>query len=294
MATQFIDYYKILGVSKTADAAEIKKAYRKLARKYHPDINPNNEAAAKKFKEINEAHEVLGDSEKRQKYDKYGEHWQHADQLEGMGGGFGGFSGGGTEGFSDFFSSIFGDMMGGSGFGGRRGMQRKGQDIRTELYLTLEEGRKTHKKELRVNDKNLRITIPAGAAEDQTIRIKGQGHPGQMGGPAGDLYLSFKFEKHARFKRVDNDLYTDIEVDLFTALLGGKCEVNTLDGKLKLTVKPGTQSGSKLRLKGKGYPLYKQDDKFGDLYVVLHVKLPSALNDNEKELVEQWRSLRDN
>ncbi len=304
----YIDYYKILGVDKNASESDIKKAYRKLARKYHPDLNPGDKEAEKKFKEINEANEVLSNPENRKKYDKYGEHWQHADEIEkqraqqqaysgaGAGGydfsGFGGFGGGGYDesDFSDFFQSMFG---GGYARGeSRRNIKYKGQDIQAQLHLNLRDVYTTQKHTINVNGKKIRITIPAGVKDGQTIRVKGLGGPGINGGPNGDLYITFAIDNDTKFKRVGDDLYTKADIDLYTAVLGGETMVDTMNGKVKLKVKPGTQCGTKVRLKGKGFPVYKQEGKYGDLYVTFNVKIPTNLTEKQKELFEQLAKLK--
>ena len=310
----YIDYYGVLGVSKTASQDEIKKAFKKLARKYHPDLNPNDPTAKQKFQEINEANEVLSDPEKRKKYDAYGENWKHADEFEaqkqryqqqsrsggggfgGMGGGYwssaegGGFSGNfnGNEGeFSDFFESMFGHRGGrGQGSAGFRG-----QDFNAELHLSLRDAAQTHKQILTVNGKQVRITIPAGVADGQVIKLKGYGAEGVNGGPAGDLYITFVIAEDPVFKRLGDDLYVDVEVDLYTAVLGGEKVVDTLDGKVKLKIKPETQNGTKVRLKGKGFPVYKKEGQFGDLIVTYSVKIPTNLTDKQKELFRQLQSM---
>jgi len=287
----FIDYYKTLELNKNATDADIKKAYRKLARKFHPDLNPNDAAAKAKFQQINEANEVLSDPEKRKKYDTYGKDWQHGEeyakarqqqqrQYSGAGQGFSG-SGGGED-FSDYFESLFGSA------GGRRGAAPKfrGQDIKAELHLTLRDAYTTHQQTIKV-DKNIRLTIAAGVENGQTIKIPGHGGPGANGGPNGDLYLTFSITNDTRFKRDGNDLYATVEVDLYTALLGGELMVDTFDDQVKLTVKPETQNGTKVRLKGKGFPVYKKEGEFGDLYLTYQVKLPTNLTDKEKELFRQ-------
>jgi curved DNA-binding protein len=292
---EFIDYYKVLGLQKTATADEIKKAYRKLARQYHPDTNQNDAGAHKKFQEINEANEVLSDPDKRKKYDKYGKDWQHGEVYEqqarqqqqysqqfGGGGNFGGFESEG--GFSDFFSSMFG--------GGRQSRSRqRGQDINATLSLNLTDAFKTHKQTITVNGKNIRITIPAGVENGQVIKLSGYGHPGTNGGTAGDLFLTFKINNDTFFKRVGNDLQITQEIDLYTAVLGGDVNLNTLHGKLKLKVKPETQNNTKIRVKGKGFPVYKQEENFGDLYVTYTVLLPTGLTEKEKELFGELRKL---
>jgi curved DNA-binding protein len=293
---EFIDYYKILGVPKDASTDAIKKAYRKLARKYHPDLNPNDKEAHKKFQQINEANEVLSDPEKRKKYDQYGKDWQHAEQFEQArrqqqqyaGTREEAFSGDFGEDFSDFFSSLFG--------GGARNQRRqtgfKGQDYNAELHLTLREAAVTHQQTLTVNDKKVRITIPAGVENDQKIKLKGYGSPGSKGGPNGDLYITFKIGTDPKFKRSGKDLHTIENVDLYTMVLGGEVMIETLNGKVKLKVAPGTQNGTKVRLKGKGFPVYKKEGELGDLYVTYQVKLPTNLSAKEKELFEELAKLR--
>ena len=250
----YIDYYKILGVDKSASQDDVKKAYKKLARKYHPDLNPNDPDAHRKFQEINEANEVLSDPEKRKKYDQYGENWKHADEFEaqqqqyrqyqnGQGGGaYWSSSGDGSE-FSDFFEQMFGGMGG----RGRHSHGFRGQDYTTELQVSLTDAAKTHKQIITVNGKNLRITIPAGIADGQTIKLRGQGGPGVNGGPAGDLYITFHIPEDSRFKRVGDDLYVTVPLNLYTAILGGEQIVETMDSKAKLKVKPGTQNNTKVR-----------------------------------------------
>lgn len=310
----YIDYYKILGVDKTATQDDIKKAFRKLARQYHPDLNPNDPNAKERFQAINEANEVLSDPEKRKKYDEYGENWKHADEFEaqrkayqnqqGGGGGdgeywystdgthFSGFGGegmhgfgGNGSGFSDFFEELFGHRGSGAGRGAHGAF--KGQDIQGELQLTLREAATTHKQTFSVNGENLRITVPAGIANGQIIKLKGHGGKGVNGGPDGDLYITFNIADDPVFRRKDNDLYTDVNIDLYTAVLGGEVTVNTLDGQVKLKVRPGTQNDAKARLKGKGFPVYKQDGTYGDLIVTYHVTIPTTLTDKQKDLFRQ-------
>src|SRR5690606_13141247 len=298
----FVDYYNVLGVDKNASAEEIKKAYRKLARKYHPDMNPNDDAAKQKFQEINEANEVLTDPEKRQKYDQYGEHWKHGEAYEqaqqqqhrdtSSGSPFEGFdfgySGNYDSGeFSDFFEQMFG-----SRHGGGRQTKFRGDDYNATLRLSLQEAYTTHQQTFTINGKTIRITIPAGVEDGQKIRLKGQGGEGINGGPAGDLYIQFVIDPDPGFQRVGNDLYSEKDIDLYTALLGGDIVVDTLDGKIKVKVKPETQNGTKIRLKGKGFPVYKKEGAFGDLYVTLAVSLPTGLSEKEKELIKQLSNLR--
>ncbi len=291
---EFVDYYKILGVEKDASEEDIKKAYRKLARKLHPDLNPNDKEANKKFQQVNEANEVLSDPEKRKKYEQYGKDWQHADQFDQQrqqqrqqrpGGQQ--FADQGEGDFSSFFDSLFGN-------GGSKSRQTKyrGQDYNSELQLTLVEALETHQQTITVNGKNLRITIPAGIETGQVIKLKSHGAPGVNGGPAGDLFITFVIASNPTFKRTGNDLYTNASIDLYTALLGGETTIDTLTGKVKLKVSPETQHGTKIRLKGKGFPLYKKDGEFGDLYVTYEVKLPTNLTDKQKDLVKELQELK--
>lgn len=296
----FIDYYKTLGIAKTATAADIKKAYRKMARKYHPDVNPNDKTAEEKFKQVSEANEVLSNPENRKKYDKYGKDWKHADDIERQqqqqqqyarqrqsgqqaGGGFG------DAGYSDFFESMFGG--GGSARGGRN-VKFRGQDFNAELQLHLRDVYTTHKRTLTVNGKNIRLTIPAGVKDGQQIRIPGHGGDGINGGPKGDLIIQFSIINDTAFKRDGDNLYTTVDLDLYTALLGGDLMVNTFDGKVKLTVKPETANATKVKLKGKGFPVYKKEGQFGDLYITYQLTIPTKLTKKEKELVTELAKLR--
>lgn len=305
----FVDYYKTLGVPKNASQEDIKKAYRKLARKFHPDVNPNDKEAHKKFQQINEANEVLSDPDKRKKYDQYGENWKHADQFEQTrqqqqqrGGGFGGFGGGGfgnfgggeytysggeEGGFSDFFESLFG----GARTGRRSQAKYRGQDYNAELQLSLTDAYTTHKQTLTINGKNVRITIPAGVENGQQIKLKGYGSAGANGGPNGDLFITFVINNNTGFKREGNDLYKTEDIDLYTALLGGEKTIDTLSGKIKLKVSPETQNGTKIRLKGKGFPVYKKEGEFGDLYITWDVKLPTHLTQKQKDLFTELSKL---
>ena len=292
----FIDYYKILGVPKSASESAIKKAYRKLARKYHPDLNPNDTTAEKKFKEINDANEVLSNAENRKKYDQYGEHWQHSEEYEKANqqkqyqktysGGTGGYN---EEEFSDFFENMFGGRASGPG---NRQVKFRGQDFNAELRLDLKDVYTTHKRTLTVNQKNIRITIPAGVQDGQVIKIKGHGGKGINNGPNGDLLIQFSIVNHSKFKRDKDNLYVTLDVDLYSALLGGELMVDTFNGKVKLNIKPETQNGTKVKLKGKGFPKYKKVDEFGDLYITYQIKLPKTLSDKEKELIKQLQTLR--
>ena len=281
---EFIDYYEILGIKKTATEEEIKNAYRKLARKLHPDLNPTDKDANKKFQQLNEANEVLSDPTKRKKYDQYGKDWQHSDQYEqarqsgrrnGRPGGAGGFEG---DDFSDFFSSMFG------GGGSRNKVKYRGQDYNSQLQLSLRDAYTTHQQTMTVNEKTVRITIPAGVENGQSIKLKGYGAPGVNGGPNGDLYLTFAIANDPRFKRKGNDLYLNEDLELYTAVLGGDITIETMSGKIKLKVQPETQNGTKTRLKGKGFPLYKKEGEFGDLYITYSIKIPTNLTEKQKAL----------
>jgi curved DNA-binding protein len=311
------DYYKILGVEKTASKDDIKKQYRKLARKYHPDVNPNNKEAEEKFKDISEAYDVLSDDEKRKKYDAFGADWNRYQQAGGGQGGFdwskyaqqgggGGYTryegnmddffGGGGD-FSDFFSTLFGGAAG-PGAGHQRtrsragGMGFKGQDYNAELYLTLQEAFEGTKKTVGIDGKNLRITIQPGVEDGQTIRLKGSGAPGMQGGENGDLYITLRIHPDPAYTRKGNDLFVDAPVSLYKAILGGEEIINTLSGQLKIKIKPETKNGTTLRLKGKGFPAYRQEGVSGDLYIKINLQVPENLSDKEKELFRQLASLR--
>lgn len=308
---EYKDYYKTLEVSKTATKDEIKKSYKKLARKYHPDVNPGNHEAEEKFKAISEAYEVLGDDEKRKKYDQLGADWKRYEQAGGGPGGFdwsqyagaGGPGGGryahfegdfGGGDFSDFFSSIFGGMGGGArSQGGRRSsMAFKGQDYTAELHLTMEDAYHGGQKTITVAAKHLRITIKPGVTDGQTIRLKGQGGPGMNGAENGDLYITFRIEPHHHYTRKNHDLIVEAPISVYKAALGGEEVVDTLSGKVKIKIQPETQNGKILRLKGKGFPVYNHPGQHGDLYIKTVLHLPEKLTEKEKELFRQLAELR--
>ena len=296
---EYVDYYKILGVEKNATADDIKKAYRKLARKHHPDLNPDNAEAEKLFQQLNEANEVLSDPEKRKKYDQYGANWKHGEQYEearrqqqsqdyaqgnpfGQGQGSQYYSFNGDDGdYSDFFASMFGNR------GGGRKTQFKGQDYRASVQLNLTDVFKTHKQIFTVDGKNIRITVPAGIEDGQEIKIAGYGAPGTNGGPKGDLYVTFNIHNDTGFIRKGNDLYLKQPLALYKAMLGGDQTINTVDGTVKLKIAPETQNGTKVRLKGKGMPVYKKEGAYGDLYVTYEIEIPKNLSEKEKELFNQ-------
>jgi curved DNA-binding protein len=294
----YIDYYKILELDKSATEADIKKAYRRLARKYHPDVNPNDESAKKKFQQINEANEVLSDPANRKKYDQYGKDWKHAEQFDkqkaqrgGQQGGFqGGFQGNndfGDSDFSDFFASMFG------GGGGRSNKTKyRGQDANAQLQLDIKDVYTTKQQTLTINGKSIRITIPAGVENGQVIKLAGYGSAGANGGPNGDLFITFVVNNATKFKREGAQLHTTVELDLYTALLGGDITIDTMTGQVKLPVKPETQGGTQVKLKGKGFPVYKKEGEFGDLFVTYKITLPTKLSEKEKELFKELASFR--
>lgn len=294
---EYVDYYKILGVDKKASDEEIKKAYRKLARKLHPDINPNDKEAHHRFQQLNEANEVLSDPEKRKKYDQYGADWKNAEAFQNAGRGrqqtggeqyeydFSGMGGGGD--FSDFFESMFGR----SDRKSRSNTRFRGQDIKAEMHLGFAEAAETHKQTITVNGKSIRVTIPAGIENGQTLKLKGHGGEGVNGGPAGDLYITFIIRDHPHLKRSGNDLHLTKKIDLYTAVLGGEVIIETLAGKLKVKVPELTQNGTKLRLKKKGFPIYKKEGEYGDLIITFNVELPAKLSEKEKQLFKELASL---
>ncbi len=296
----FVDYYKTLAVSKTASEKEIKTAYRKLARKYHPDVNPDNKEAETKFKEINEANEVLSNPENRKKYDEFEENWKHGEEIKNAQQQQSrasrnwqspqqDFSG---EDYSDFFESMFGGS--GSSFRQSANAKFRGQDYNAELRLSLTDAYNAQKQILTVNGKKIRITIPAGVEEGWVIKIPNQGGAGINGGPNGDLFIKFAIDNQTQFKRVGDNLYHQIELDLYTAILGGEIIVETLDGKVKLPVQPETKSDSKVKLSGKGFPVYKKEDEFGNLIITYVIKLPTGLSQKEIELFQELQKLRKN
>lgn len=293
----FIDYYEILGLTKSATESDVKKAYRKLARKHHPDLNPNDKTAETKFKEVNEANEVLSHPENRKKYDKYGEDWKHAEAYEKAGQqqysqrqsqqNTNDYS---NQDYSDFFESMFGGARA-SRQGGRQ-VKFRGQDFHAQLQLDLKDVYTTHKRTLTVNGKNIRLTIPAGVKNGQVIKIKGYGGEGINGGPKGDLHIEFTILNHTNFKLDQDDLYTSVDLDIYKAVLGGEITIDTFDGKVKLKVKPETQNGTKAKLKGKGFPVYKKEGHFGNLYITYQIKTPANLTEKEKKLFTELSNLR--
>jgi curved DNA-binding protein len=310
---EYKDYYKILGVERGATPDDIKKAYRKLAVKYHPDKNPDNPKAEARFKELTEAYEVLKDPEKRKRYDDLGANWQQYQQAGRAGGfdwsQFGGQAGGRQHrhfegdmndlfgegaGFSDFFRSFFGGYYGGAAGSQHFYGQAPGQDLQAETEITLEEAYHGSEKLLIIDDRKIRIKLKPGIADGQTLRLRGQGNSLVQGSPRGDLYLKIRVRKHPDFERKKDDLYTHARVDLYSAVLGGEVYVNTLRGKVKLKIPQGTQSGKLLRLKNQGMPVYNQPGSYGHLFVRLEVKLPDQLSEEEHRLFSELRALSQN
>lgn len=302
----FKDYYKILGVDKNASVEEIKKAYRKLALKYHPDKNPNNKAAEEKFKEINEANEVLSDPEKKKKYDELGANFNQYRQqgrqedsfdwsrwTTGNQGGPGSFSEEGAFGNEGEFSSFFESVFGGSGgFSRRSNTKMKGQDYRAEMEVSLEDAYQGTESRIEVNGKTLQMKLKPGIKNGQVLRIKEKGGQGRNGGPRGDIYLTLIIAPHPHFERREDDLYCNIPVELYTAILGGKQLIITLKGNIRIDIPAGTDNGKVLRLKGLGMPKFGKTNEFGDLYAKINILLPRNLTEKEINLFRELQQLR--
>ncbi len=312
---EYRDYYQTLGVSKDASEKEIKRAFRKLAREYHPDVNPGDAQAEERFKAINEAHEVLSDPEKRAKYDQLGSAWQDWDRQGGRPGDFnwgqwatgapggqgfryttaedlGDLFGGGNP-FSDFFSQIFGGMGGGAraSSGGFRYQPRsqRGQDYEQEVEISLREAHQGTTRVLQKDGRRLEVKVPPGAQTGTRVRMSGEGGPGAAGGATGDLYLRVRVLPDPQFERKDDDVHVTASVDLYTAVLGGKIRIPTLTGFVMLTIPAGTQNGRTFRLRGKGMPRLRQPDQHGDLYAKIDIQLPTNLTSRQRELFEELR-----
>ncbi|MGE9986326.1 DnaJ C-terminal domain-containing protein [Desulfovibrio sp. SGI.169] len=300
MAVSYKDYYKLLGVERGARAEEVSKAYKKLARKYHPDLNPGDKQAEEKFKEINEAYEVLKDPEKRKLYDQLGPDWQHGQQFQGNPG-FGNahFTFNGQQfdgsGFSDFFETLFGGAGGGRGaqfgpdpFGGFSSRPRRGRDVEAELPLSLEEasrgGRRTVTLQMPQGPKTLEVNVPAGIREGAKLRLAGQGDPAPGGAP-GDLFLRVRYLEHPLFRVEGENLHCDIALAPWEAALGARVAVPTLEGQVELSIPAGSSSGRKFRLRGKGLG---SGANRGDLLARVMIKVPAQLGEEESEL---WRKL---
>jgi curved DNA-binding protein len=309
MPAQFRDYYQTLGVPKSATADEIKSAFRKLARKFHPDTAKDKKAAEEKFKEINEAYEVLGDPEKRKKYDDFGPGWQQSgpppgwDQQGSPGGGFSGMrrGSGGVEfqfdgtGFSDFFEQMFGGgRQGGRGFRTHEDQPQRGEDVEADILVTLEEALhgSTRSISFRRGEsgkvETYTVRIPKGIREGQRIRLAGQGGTGASGGGSGDLFLRVKLQRHPDFEVDGSDLAFDLEIPAWDAVLGCEVQVPTLEGRAKLKIPAGSQSGKKFRLPGMGLPI--KDGKRGDLYATVAITVPDSVNPAERDLWEKIAS----
>jgi len=336
---EYKDYYDTLGVSKDASQKEIRQAFRRLARKYHPDVNPEDPEAEERFKQINEAYEVLSDAEKRQKYDRLGADWRRYEQAGGQPGGFDwgqwttGAPGngpqrvhvrhgtpedledlfGGGSPFSDFFTQMFGGMgarqaPGGATSAGRapggaagrgtgpggfeyRVRPQPGRDFEQEVEISLREAYQGTTRVLQRNGRRLEVKIPPGARTGTRVRVEGEGGAGAAGGERGDLYLRVKVRDDPRFERQGDDLYVSVPVNLYTAILGGEAEVQTLEGSVMLTIPSGTQNGKVFRLRGKGLPKLRNPSEHGDLYAEVEVQLPTDLTSQERELFEQLRSI---
>ncbi|GAB4427047.1 MAG: J domain-containing protein [Chloroflexi bacterium OHK40] len=285
------DYYQVLGVSRGASDQEIKQAYRKLARKYHPDINPGDKQAEARFKEINEAYEVLSDKEKREKYDRFGSDWRRYEQA-----GPSMDYGGGAD-FTDIFETLFGAGRGGRAGGGFN-VRIDGQDVEQPVEITLEEAFHGTQRTLQFSNPNgtprtISVKIPAGADTGTRVRVANEGAPGLNGGARGDLYLVVRVLPHSRFERKGDDLYVKVETSLYTLLLGGQAQVPTLDGKtINLSIPEQTQNGRTFRLSGQGMPALRSNRR-GDLYVTVNAELPTRLSSRERALFEELRRLKE-
>lgn len=306
---EYKDYYKILGVDKSAGTDEIRKVYRKLARKHHPDVNPGNKEAEERFKEINEAYQVLTNVEARAKYDRLEASWQAHQQSDTQGGfdwsqwvsGFNqseqkvdlddilsGYSRSKSENFSDFFEAVFGGM----GVRQQATMPQKGEDYNQKIEITLEEAFTGASRILRIGGRRLEVKIPKGAKTGTKVRVRGEGAEGLNGGPKGDLYLEIAVKPHPTFERVGDDLYMELPVNLYSAILGGEAIVPTIKGKIKLRIPPETQSGKNFRLKNQGMPKLQNPEERGDLYARVRVTLPENLSEEEIELFEELADIR--
>ncbi len=304
------DYYKSLGVAKTATSAEIKKAFRTLAKKYHPDKAKGDKAAEEKFKDVNEANEVLSDPVKRKKYDQFGSDWKHYEETGAKPGGFdwskyaneqsnqsqqrssrGSSSAFTDDGVNDLFETLFGQQSG-QRRGGRRNIPSNGQDLETETILSLDEVYHGTTRTIQLNGQTIKVTIKPGVADQQTLRVPGKGGAGSNGGSNGDLYITIKIAPHSDFQQRGNDLHCDLPVELYTALLGGKTQIKTIKGMVTVNIPKGTPNGKELRLVGLGMPVYAGKNEFGNLMVKVHIVLPENLSEEELELYKKLKTLR--
>lgn len=289
------NYYSVLGIDKNANQDEIKKAFRKQAKKYHPDANPNDPTAEERFKEVNEAYEVLGDPEKRKQYDTFGSGWQQYQQggagpqyanynfrVEDLGDLFGGNGGG--------FGSLFEQMMNGARAGGGFNQQpTRGQDYEQSISISLREAYEGTVRLLNKDGRQIRVNIPAGVDTGKKIRLAGEGAPDPLSGTAGDLYLVVQVEDDPQFERDGDDLYADVPIDALTAMLGGEVTVPTMGRPVQLRVRPGTQAGAKFRITGKGMPKVRNKGEYGNLYARMVITVPEKLTDEQRKLAEQLR-----
>ncbi|NNC90116.1 MAG: J domain-containing protein [Akkermansiaceae bacterium] len=315
VSVKFRDYYEVLGVARGASQDEIRKAFRKLARKHHPDVAEDKEKAEEKFKELNEAYEVLSDPEKRKKYDALGENWRHMGDFSpppGGGGGFEGFGGGAGQefhfegtGFSDFFENLFGGRPARGGFGGAaagpgagRAMRMRGADIEADLLVKLEETMSGSQRRIALQKpgaaggapeaRHVTIRIPKGITEGQLIRCAGLGQPGINGGEAGDLFLRVRLERHPDFRVQGADLYYELLLAPWEAVLGATVPIESLHGTVRIKIPPGTESGTEFRLRDKGLP-EDAEGRFGDLYAMATVVVPATISNEERKLWEDVR-----
>ena len=311
---EYKDYYKILGVEKSASQDEIKKAYRKLALKYHPDKTKGDKASEEKFKEINEANEVLSDTQKRKKYDELGDSYKYYQQYGNQGQGFDwsqyanagqshqsySFNGGdfedffGGSGYSDFFDMLFGGSFGGTQKkrGGRRTVQARGQDYQAEMEISLEEAYSGTSKVFQYNNESIKLNIKPGIPDGHMLKIPGKGGQGRGGGQSGDLLIKINILPNSIFERRGNDLYANLPVDLYTAILGGKVEFRTLKGIVKIDIAKESEFGKTLRLQKLGMPVYGKSNEFGDLYLKLDIKMPKNISAKEVKLFNDLKKIR--
>jgi curved DNA-binding protein len=310
---EYKDYYRILGISKDAPPEEVRKAYRSLARKYHPDVNPNDKGAEEHFKEINEAYEVVRDPDKREKYDRLGANWSRYQQMGGDPHGFdwsqwfaGGQPGAGsgrvyTEqvdlndlfgdgGFSDFFQTIFG---GGAGRARGRSFAIQGRDIEQPVTISLKEAFQGTTRILQTGQRRIEVKIPPGVRAGSRVRVAGEGQPGHNGGQPGNLYLIISTREHPAFRREGDDLHMRMPVDLYTAILGGEVLVQTLKGRVSLKIPAGTDGGQIFRLRGQGMPSLRKPSQHGDLYVEIQPTVPQDLSEQEQKLFQQLADMRE-
>ncbi len=290
------DYYDVLGVSRSANEDEIKRAFRHKAKQYHPDTNPDNPTAEARFKEVNEAYEVLSDDEKRSAYNRFGENWQHYQGFDGQNP----FGGGGGQvhygDMSDIFETIVGgggrQRQSGGGFGGFRAnaaYPRAGEDIEQQITISLREAYDGTQRVVSKDGRDITVQIPPGAATGARVRLAGEGYPGAHGGTAGNLYLVVNVADNPQFERKDDDIFVDVNVDALTAMLGGEVEVPTMTRPVRMKIRAGTQSGQRLRMTGIGMPKLRSNNAFGDLFARVMITVPGKLNQAQRELAEALR-----